>query len=65
MNLPKLWHMLKVLLFISQAMSPEMHHSFGDPTNTELAHITVPLYRAAEFFFVTPQGMPWYMYRCR
>eukprot|EP00952_Eustigmatos_sp_NYUAD-ZCMA_P000815 3446-Eustigmatos_ZCMA.PRE.1 len=33
-----------------------MHNSFGDDENVELAHITAPLFKAAECFIVTPPG---------
>jgi hypothetical protein len=48
--------MARTILSFIRALIPEMHHSFGDDANNELAHIVVPLYKAAECFVVTPAG---------
>jgi hypothetical protein len=48
--------MARTILSFIRALIPEMHHSFGDDEGIELPHITVPLFKAAETFIVTPPG---------
>lgn len=54
----------RTILSFIRALIPEMHHSFGDRDGMEAPHITVPLYKAAETFIVTPPGRWWVVGGC-